>query len=62
MDPERKMRLDGIGFAFLNPKDKANEENWNSQFEKLRAYYGKHGNCELLWAVDRFTFILNTPN
>jgi hypothetical protein len=60
MDPERKRRLDEIGFDF-NPKEKTNEENWNLQFKKLRGYYGKHGHCELFWAVDRFTFILNTP-
>jgi hypothetical protein len=62
MDQERKRMLDEIGFTFKPPtREKSAEENWNWQFKKLRDYYGKHGHCELLWAVDRFTFILNTP-
>jgi hypothetical protein len=60
MDPERQRMLDEIGFDF-NPKDKTIEENCNLQFKRLQDYYGKHGHCELFWAVDRFTFILNTP-
>jgi hypothetical protein len=65
LDPERKRRLDEIGFDF-NPKDKkTNEKNWNLQFKKLRDYYVKHGPCELVWDVDRFIFVLsidsNTP-
>jgi hypothetical protein len=51
MDPERKRRLDEIGFDFKH-KDKANEI-WNLQVKKLRDFYGKHGHCELFWAVDR---------
>jgi hypothetical protein len=58
MGPERKLMLDQIGFDF-NHQDKVNEDNWNLQFEKLRDYYEKHGDCELFWAVDRFTFVLN---
>jgi hypothetical protein len=62
MDPERKIRLEEIGFDFNpKPKRKLNEEKWNLHFKKLLDYSGKHGHCELLWAVDRFTFILNTP-
>jgi hypothetical protein len=58
LDPERKMRLDEIGFDFNHKgKDKTNEENWNLQFKKLQDYYGKHGHCELVWAVNRFIFI-----
>jgi hypothetical protein len=57
---ERQRMLYEIGFDF-NPKDNANEEKWSLQFKRLRDYYGKHGHCELCWAVDRFTFILNTP-
>jgi hypothetical protein len=57
MDPERKMRLDEIGFGF----DKADEENWNLQFKRLLDYYEKHGHCELFWTVNRFIFVLNTP-
>jgi hypothetical protein len=61
MDFERKAKLDKIGFAF-SVMDKVNEENWNLQFKKLQDYYGKNGHCELFWAaVDRSTFILNTP-
>jgi hypothetical protein len=56
MDFERKAKLDKIGFEF-SVKDKANEEKWNLQFKKLQDYRGKHGDCELFWAVDRFTFI-----
>jgi hypothetical protein len=55
MDQERKRMLDEIGFDY-NPKDKNNEENWNLQFKKLQTYYGKHGHCELVWAVMRFIF------
>jgi hypothetical protein len=35
MDAERKRRLDEIGFD-SNPQKKANEENWNLQFKRLR--------------------------
>jgi hypothetical protein len=45
MDPERKRMFDEIDFDF-NPKDKANEEYWNSQFKRLQDYKRKHGNCE----------------
>jgi hypothetical protein len=44
MDPERKAKLDEIGFDF-NPKGNA-KENWNLQFKKLRDYYEKHGHCK----------------
>ena len=47
MDPERKRMLDEIGFDF-NPKDKTNEEKWNSYLKKLQDYFGKHGHCELM--------------
>jgi phage pi2 protein 07 len=53
MDQERKTRLDEIGLVF-NPKDKANEKNWNLQFTKLHDYFEKHGHCELFWSVDQF--------
>jgi hypothetical protein len=61
IDPERKAKLNEVGFAF-NPKGMmTNEDMWDFQFQKLRAYYEKHGHCELFWAVDRLTsFILNT--
>jgi hypothetical protein len=59
MDFERKAKLDEIGFEFSG-QDKANKGNWNLQFKKLQGFYGKHGHCELFWAVDIFTFILNT--
>jgi hypothetical protein len=55
MNQERESRLEKIGFEF-NGKEK-----WNLQFNKLRDYYVKHGHCELFWAVDRFTFIFNSP-
>jgi hypothetical protein len=51
MDFERKEKLDKIGFEF-SVKNKENEEKWDLQFKKLRDYYGKHGHCELFWAVD----------
>jgi hypothetical protein len=57
MDQEQKRMLDEIGLEF-NP---SKEENWDLQFKKLQDYFGKHGHCELVWAVDRFTFISNTP-
>jgi hypothetical protein len=60
MAVERKSKLDEIGFE-IAVQDKSNEENWNLQFKKLQDYYGKNGDCELFWAVDRSTFILNTP-
>jgi hypothetical protein len=60
MDPERKGKLNEIDFEF-NVKDKALAKHWNLQFKKLHDYYEKNGHCELLWDVDRFTFILNTP-
>jgi hypothetical protein len=56
MDPGRKMRLDEIGFVF-----DLLQENWNVQFDSLRQFKNDNGHCELFWAVDRFTFILNTP-
>jgi hypothetical protein len=56
MDQERKTRLEELGFDF-SLKEKANEEIWNLQFQKLREYYEIHGHCELFWAVDCFTFI-----
>jgi hypothetical protein len=40
LDQERKRRLDEICFEFSARKD------WNLQFQKLLAYYGKHGHCE----------------
>jgi hypothetical protein len=45
MDPERKSRLDKIGFDYNRQikVDKANKEKWNFQFQKLREYYEKHG-------------------
>jgi hypothetical protein len=52
MDPERKAKLDEIGFEF-SVQDKVNEECWNLQFKKLQDYYEKHGQCELFWAVNR---------
>jgi hypothetical protein len=55
MDHQRKRMLDEINFDF-NPKEK-----WDFHFEKLREYYEKHGHCELFWAGDCLTFILNTP-
>jgi hypothetical protein len=60
LDQERKRMLDEIGFDF-NPKGMTNEDIWNLQFKKLQDYFEKHGHCELVWAVDRFIFILNTP-
>jgi hypothetical protein len=60
LDQERKGMLDEIGFDF-NPMDKEKEKRWNLQFMKLQDYVGKYGHCELMWAVDRFTFISNTP-
>jgi hypothetical protein len=60
MDPEREAKLNEIGFEF-NHKGKKCEEKWNLQFKTLQDYYGKHGHCELFWAVERFTFILNAP-
>jgi hypothetical protein len=59
MNPERKAKLNEIGFEFV-PKGMTNEDMWDFQFQKLREYYEKHGHCELLWAVDCLTFILNT--
>jgi hypothetical protein len=56
MDFERKAKLEKIGFEFSG-RGKANEEKWNFQFKKLQDYRGKHGDFELFWAVDRFTFI-----
>jgi hypothetical protein len=53
MDPEREVKLNEIGFEF-----KKYEEKWNLQFKTLQDYYGKHGHCELFWAVDRFTVFL----
>jgi hypothetical protein len=29
----------------------------DKMYEKLQGYYGKHGHCELFWAVDRFAVI-----
>jgi hypothetical protein len=37
------------------------DAQWNKMNEKPRAFKECHGHCELFWAVDRFTFILNTP-
>jgi hypothetical protein len=54
MDQERKRMLDEIGFYL--------EDKWTLQFKKLRVYYEKHGHCELLWAVDRFTLIFEYPH
>jgi hypothetical protein len=56
MNQERKARLEEIGFIFF-----ALNNIWNLQFKKLRHFYVKHGHCELIWAVDCFTFIWNTP-
>jgi hypothetical protein len=56
MNLEQEKRLDKIEFDF-NLKVMTDEEDWNLQFKKLSDYYEKHGHCELLWAVDRFTFI-----
>jgi hypothetical protein len=56
INQEQKEKLDEIGFVFS-----AHGKNWNVQFQKLRDYYGTHGHCELFWAVERFTFILNPP-
>jgi hypothetical protein len=64
MGKERKRMLYAIGFEFNgmgNLKIMTNEEKWNLQFKKLRDYCGKHGDCELSWPVDRFTFILKIP-
>jgi hypothetical protein len=57
MDFERKEKLVETGFEFC-----PDEEKWNSQFKKLQDYHGKHGHCELFWAVDRFTFIFEYPH
>jgi hypothetical protein len=53
MDPERKAKLNEIAFDF---------NIWDFQFQKLHAFKENHGHCELLWAVDCLTFILNTPH
>jgi hypothetical protein len=61
MDQGRKTRLDEIGFE-LNAKIMTYDHIWDLQCQKLHNYYEKHGHCELVWAaVDRFTFILDTP-
>jgi hypothetical protein len=56
MDFERKAKLDEIGFEFSG-QDKANKGNWILQLKKLQDYHVKHGHCELIWAVGRFTVI-----
>jgi hypothetical protein len=60
IDVDRKEKLDEIGFTF-SVKFEGDEENWSLQFKKLQDYYVKHGHCELFLAVDRTSFILNTP-
>jgi hypothetical protein len=56
LDFEREAKLDELGFEF-SVKDEIYDAKWNLQFKKLQDYYGKHGHCELFWAVDHFTFI-----
>jgi hypothetical protein len=45
---EHKRRLEEIDFD-LNPRAAIDEQ----KFKKLFDYHGKHGHCELVWAVDR---------
>jgi hypothetical protein len=61
MDLERAKRLDEIDFDFNPGKGKAREKYWNFEFDRLRQFKNDHGHCELVWAVDRFTLILDTP-
>jgi hypothetical protein len=56
---ERKEKLDDIGLE-VSVKERANEEYWNLQFQKLRCFFAKHGHCELFWGVDPFAEIVNT--
>jgi hypothetical protein len=60
LDPERKRMLDEICYQF-NAKVQENKKSWNLQFQKLHDYYERRGHCELFWAVDAFTFIVNIP-
>jgi hypothetical protein len=60
MNPERKAKLNEIGFDF-NPEGIPNEDRWDFQFKRLRLFKESHGHCELFWAVDCFIFILSTP-
>jgi hypothetical protein len=56
LDQERKRRLEEIDFVFISK-----EEKWNVQFDNLRQFKNDNGHCEWLSALDRFTFILDTP-
>jgi hypothetical protein len=38
------------------------DAQWNNMYKRLRAFKESRGHCELFWAADRFTFILNTPH
>jgi hypothetical protein len=38
------------------------DAQWNRMYNRLRAFKESHGHCEFFWAVDRSTFILNTPH
>jgi hypothetical protein len=62
--PDFKQEEPEEGMPELDGDKESSEENiredleqeshrWNSKFKKLRDYYGKHGHCELCWAVDR---------
>lgn len=44
MDPERKEKLELIGFSWGFFRDKS---LWEKQFDKLRAYKKKHGDCKV---------------
>jgi hypothetical protein len=65
MDPERKAKLNEIGFDFNPNPNRTYEKKWKLQFKKLQHYNRKYGHGELFEAVDRFTFslytITNTP-
>jgi hypothetical protein len=57
---ERKAKLNEIGFDSNPNPNRTHERKWNVQLEKLGEFKEKHGHGELFWAVDYFTFILNT--
>jgi hypothetical protein len=43
MPPERKARLEALGFLWKEDLEALDEEAWQEKYDQLRAFYGEHG-------------------
>ncbi|CAB9520758.1 helicase [Seminavis robusta] len=63
LKPERRARLEYLGFSFTNPKQALEDKNWNDNFDRLRehyaAAYSNHGGNPALDSKAKMDAVLN---